>query len=442
MNFRELLFNSNFCKGECSLELLSVTIEGFRNIDKNTIIFNGLTSLVSTNSYGKSNLMKAIEFAVDFIKYDKEIKEKMMKSTSGIPLNKYIENKNFIADFNFSYNNLIVNYGFEFSWIKNDDKGAEIVGEWLYSKLNKKGQKFNKLISRSSQKALYKSSTTGRCSNIINVSKNELIINKLLGNENLFFHEIVEEINKMNVYIDRHLDTTFSYQPSPFIKRGEDEFDLNIIENIPRAIYALKRKYPDKYSILEDAYLQLFPNIKSIDVKEYEISATNKSKLDVSVPYILSDKVYVMHVEDYNLNQPIRFDRLSDGAKRVFLMLTYAVLADIKGLKLIAFEEPENSVHPSLLQSYLNVIMQLANNCKIIIASHSPYILQYVSTSDIYIGVPNDKGIADFHRIANSKVKILHKDASEAGESVGNYIFDLLSGTEDDIEILSGYLEK
>jgi hypothetical protein len=246
----------------------------------------------------------------------------------------------------------------------------------------------------------------------------------------------------MNVYVDRHLDTTSSYQPCPLIKRGEDEFDLNIVDNIPRVIYNLKRKHPDKYSILEDAYLQLFPNIKSINVKEHEIRAKNKSKLDKSVPYLLSDNVYILHVEDCNLNQPISFERLSDGAKRVFLMLTYAVLADIKGLKLIAFEEPENSVHPSLLQSYLNVIMQLANKCKIVVASHSPYIIQYVNTIDIYIGVPNNKGIADFHRIANKKVKILFKDASEADESVGNYIFELLSGAEDDLEILNGYLER
>ena len=44
------------------MELVSVRIEGFRNIEKNSLVFgDGITSLVSTNSYGKSNLMKAID---------------------------------------------------------------------------------------------------------------------------------------------------------------------------------------------------------------------------------------------------------------------------------------------------------------------------------------------------------------------------------------------
>ena len=50
------------------MKLLNVKIEGFRNIESDSIEFgNGITSLVSTNSYGKSNLMRAIDFAVDFI---------------------------------------------------------------------------------------------------------------------------------------------------------------------------------------------------------------------------------------------------------------------------------------------------------------------------------------------------------------------------------------
>ena len=53
------------------MKLLNVRIEGFRNIKNNSIEFgDGITSLVSTNSYGKSNIMNAIDFAVDFIKAD------------------------------------------------------------------------------------------------------------------------------------------------------------------------------------------------------------------------------------------------------------------------------------------------------------------------------------------------------------------------------------
>lgn len=73
---------------------------------------------------------------------------------------------------------------------------------------------------------------------------------------------------------------------------------------------------------------------------------------------------------------------------------------------------------------------------------HWPYIVQYVSTKDIYIGKPNTDGIADFAKIDDKKVNALLADASDNGDSVGNYIFDLLSGGEDDTEILLSYLES
>lgn len=68
--------------------------------------------------------------------------------------------------------------------------------------------------------------------------------------------------------------------------------------------------------------------------------------------------------------------------------------------------------------------------------------MQYVSTKDIYIGKPNDDGIADFAKIDDKRVKALLNDASVNSGSVGNYIFDLLSGGEDDAEILLSYLES
>ena len=95
---------------------------------------------------------------------------------------------------------------------------------------------------------------------------------------------------------------------------------------------------------------------------------------------------------------------------RVFKMLTVfvcTIIADIKGITLIEFEEPENSIHPGLLQSYLSVLSQLANDCRVIVASHSPYIIQYLDTRDIYIGKPNDLGLADFARIDKKKINQL-----------------------------------
>ena len=428
------------------MELINARIEGFRNINCAQISFGDITTLVSINSYGKSNLIKALEFAIDFIKADKNMRDHMMSWVYGIPLNKYIDSKNFIIDFIFASEHegkrYFVNYGFEFVWIKDDDKGKEIVKEWLNIKEDEKSQKYNTLINRNS-KCLYKSSATGRCDNALEIQKNELTINKLLLNNSLFYYDLLENLNMINIYIDKNLDASKWYIQNPLIRKDIDEFDLNEITSIPRVIFFLKQRYPKQYELLENAFFQLFPNITGIYVSEIEVGEKSKILLSkVDVPYTVSNNVYSMLFTDTNINQPLDFRSLSDGTKKMFLMLTYIVLASLKGASLIAFEEPENSIHPNLLQSYLNVLSQLATDCKIIIASHSPYIIQYVKTEDIYIGKPNSNGIADFKKFNNKKINQLLKDAAGSSDSIGSYIFQLLSGGEDDAEILIDYLEK
>lgn len=427
------------------MKLLSVSIEGFRNIKKNSIEFgDGITSLVSTNSYGKSNLMLAINFAIDFIKADSKEKENMMSSVYGIPFNRHVQTQNFVAEFLFfvktEEGGFTVDYGFEFEWIKNEG-GKQIIKEWLAVKEDEKSQKFTKLLNRD-EKALYKPSATGRCNVVLSVSGSELMINKLNTDESWHYHKIVNQINKLKVHYERHLDVSSFYYMSPIVLKDDEEFDLNNIDSIPRTIYKLKNKYPEKYRILESAFLQLFSNITAIDVKEIDIGKQHDIVFPDDAPYTVSNKVYSMFVQDANLNQPLDFRSLSDGAKRVFMMLSCTVIADIKGITLIEFEEPENSIHPGLLQSYLTVLSQLANECRIIVASHSPYILQYLDTRDIYIGKPNDQGLADFARVEKKKIRQLLRDASSDNNSLGTYIFELLSGGEDEVAILINYLEK
>lgn len=427
------------------MKIISSRIEGFRNIKSAEVFFDdSITSLVSENSYGKSNLMKGISFAIDFIHADMDTKNTMMSWPHGIPLNKKNDLQNFTADFLFetelNEKKIIIEYEFSFVWIKNKG-GKKIVGEELLIKEVGKSQKFTKLVSRN-DKALFKTSETGRCSNILSVEDNELVINKLISLQNLYYYQVVKEINMINMYIERHLDASDLYRKNPIVLKNDEDFDIFNVEDIPRIVYKLKNSFPDQYEILINSFLQLFPKISSIDVREINLGDLHGLKIDSDAPYTISNKVYSMVVQDEDLNQPLDFSSLSDGAKRVFLTLTYTIIARIQGFTLMALEEPENSLHPSLLQSYLSVLTQLAGDCRIIIASHSPYIIQYVDTKNIYIGIPNNAGLAEFRKIDIRRIDQLLDDASSNGGSVGNYIFELLSGGEDDVDILLSYLEK
>ena len=428
------------------MKIKSVRVKGFKNIQDVTVAFDKMAVLVSENSYGKSNVMTAINFAVEFIHCPKIWKYEMMGYEGGIPFNTAIDSQNFCVEFeledSIDEKSITCLYGYEFIWDKDDESGAKIIDEWLYMKENAVRQKYSRLISRS-EKALYKASVTGRCSSSINVDDNELIINKLMMNDGLFYYPVITMINSLQVYVERHLDASYLFDKDPVVPRETSKnIAITEVDNIPRTVYFLKEKYQPKYELLINAFMQLFPNITDIDVKEFDIGKNHAVSFSYDAPYTVTNKVYSMYVKDKNINQPLDFKWLSDGAKRIFLMLTYAIVADINNLALIAFEEPENSIHPALLQNYLDILYQLSDNCAILCASHSPYVLQYVRTGDIYIGKPNHNGLADFAKIDESKVSSLLDDAAAGSESVGNYIFELLSGGEDDLLILQDYLEN
>lgn len=288
--------------------------------------------------------------------------------------------------------------------------------------------------------AYYCSTETGRCNSKVKIEDNDLIVNKLKAFDSLYYNEIIKRINGLRVYIDRHLDATDSYSPDPIVQKNVDALEMEGI-NLPREIFSLKKKYPQKYDLLMNAFMQLFPQIKEIDVEEVSVNTKLKKELLDDLPFKLSKEVYILYVNDCNLNQPINFEDMSDGAKRVFLLLTNIIIADLNNLSLIAVEEPENSIHPSLLQNYLRVVTQLLGETRIIITSHSPYIIQYLEPHNIYVGMPGKYGVAQFKRIRTSAQKALINDASNSEMSTGDYLFELLSGTEEDIQTIEQYLE-
>jgi len=398
------------------MEILKIKVKGIRNISEVEIVFDKMTALVGLNGYGKSNIMDAIDFGLDFIKYPQQIKNRLMSSKQNIPILKFNAGQNyeFQIEIALTANNVnyLVMYGYEFEWEKTNSP-AKIINEYLKIKLDAKGQKYTSLICREETLAKYKRTETGRCDTKIKIDNDLLVINKLTAFDDLYYIDILNQINNIQFYIERHLDANPAYSPDPIVIKGFEELELGGIQNIPRAVFFLKSAYPDKFELLINSFKQLFPRIRDIDVTEHKLNYDKQKSFSFSedAPLMYTDSIYTMTVTDDLLLQPLRFESMSDGAKRIFLMLTYAAIADVKGLSMIAMEEPENSIHPNLLQSYLDTISQLVDTCKIIFTSHSPYIIQYLNPRSIYIGITSENGSVDFRRIASSKVNALLKDA-------------------------------
>lgn len=423
------------------MKIQAVMIDGFKNLSDVKITFDNITALVALNNFGKSNVLSGIDFGLAFIKAPIDDKMGMMANSNLIPINKSMLGRNYkfevevlteVAGLEYR-----VQYGYEFSWQCDEDDEPEIVSEHLRFKLDEKGQKYTQLISRTSESAAYKSSETGRCSSKINVGATELVVNKLRAYDEIYYADIIRKLNSMKFYMENNLDAKSFYRPDPIIRKEIGDMMIDA-ENLPRIIYQLKDKFNDKYELLKDVYTQLFPDVEDFIVKQYKINGADNEKIPDDAPFVLTNSIYVLYVKDRNLTHPIDFAMMSDGAKRVFMILTKIILSSASNVSLIAIEEPENSVHPRLFQSYIRIISQLLDDCKIIITSHSPYIVSYLEPSWIHVGMNRKPGLAEFFTFKKSGQKQLQQDAEEFNMSMGDYLFSLLADSENNLE---DYLE-
>ena len=429
-------------EGCVDMKIQAVLIDGFKNLSNVKISFDNITALVALNNFGKSNVLSGIDFGLDFIKASIEDKKDMMSNSNLIPINCSMVGSNYRYEMEVStdINNeeYIIQYGYEFEWKDSEDKEPQIVSEFLKVKLDEKGQKFTQLINRSADLALYKSSETGRCSSKIRVENAELVANKLRAYDELYYAQIITKLNGMKIYMENNLDAKSFYQPDPIIRKGFENEMINA-DNLPRVIYNLKKQNPDKFELLKDVYSQLFPDIEDVIVKQFKINGlTNNEELPENLPFVFSNNYHVLFVKEKNLVNPVNFSMMSDGAKRVFMILTKIIVSSVSNISLIAIEEPENSVHPGLFQSYIQIISQLLDDCKVIITSHSPYIISYLDPSWIHVGVNKTAGVAEFFTFKKLGKKQLENDAAGFNMSMGDYLFSMLADNESNI---SDYLE-
>lgn len=428
------------------MNIKRIYVDGFKNVDNVNVNLSKLTSLLSTNNFGKSNYLKAVDFAMSFISSNQKDKVYRMNIKNYIPILNYNLGKNFKFEIEF-FTDLKdeiceVIYGYEFQWGLSKEKEAKIVKEYLKIKQSD-SQKFSSFVDRENENALYKAFNTGRCDKNILIKDNELLINKLSAYDNLYYIDVVKVLNEFEVYIDRHFDSEDLYNFNPLIEKGNNFLSPLSENGVARILNELKNENLDKYNLIINTLKDLFPYITEVGIHEIDLTGHNKSSIDDNAPFKWADVEYVLYVETKNISRKIQFSNMSDGVKRILSILTYITLADYNNIPLIAIEEPENSIHPGLLKKYLMALSNFAKNSKIIITSHSPYLINFMDLSNVYIGVPNSKGIATFRKIKNNAVTKINNHADDIDMMAGEYLFDLMSGyTKRDIENLKKYLEN
>lgn len=382
----------------------------------------------------------------------------MMAWIKGIPLCTVMEDDEYFFELEFEDEQLAdykyVKYGFSFKWHRDDESGDVITNEWIEARENT-SVRYTSFLKRSDGKYRKGKSTTAFRK--IELDDLQLSIDVLGLLDEIEINGLIKDIQEITFRICSSLDLRDRYQPSP-LEYIEDEEDMIRFddEDVPKALCILKKKNPELYNLFEDAVYTLFPEFESINLNEYTLTDQNieqaitvkvgdkeltSDEIGDKIPFKLREHIYRLFVKSEYLNQPMSMANMSTGTKRVIWLLANAYIANHVNTGIVGIEEIETSIHPKMMKQLLEVLNEALGNAPLIVSSHSPFLVQYIKPEKIYVGIPNSLGVAEFRRIQKNKVKLLISNARALELSVGEYLFELLSGDSDSYDILESYLE-
>lgn len=415
----------------------SIRVGGVTNIGEVSIPLSELTALVAPNNYGKSNVLVAVEFGVRFLMATPAQRREMMSQRALIPINTSMAGRAFEFEVTGTTEGVDYEYGYRFEWAttKSDLTGQRIMVEWLRAKSSDE-PKFRQLLKRdSATEALMVPTLTGRCNKPVAVDVDVLALDRLAAIEKLFFGPLVQALTAISVCRVNTLDNPDGIFSRPYPQSGVGGYSTAMPREgeIGYFINSLRHEAPEQYSLLRSTLLQLLPGIE--DFEPVQVDLSQKS----DVPFQMPNSWFDIRVKERHNNQYTSINSVSTGCKKILYVLSMAVAASLNGVQVLMFEELENSVHPRLLQSLLQVVTTLAGDTRVMTTSHSPFLMKYLRPERIWLGLPSAEGVADFRTIKPGKVKRVLQLASGEDTSVGEYLFEMMLDAEAEPEMLDEF---
>ena len=422
------------------MKIAEIYVDGFKNIVDTRLKLNGVDCLISPNNYGKSNLFHAITNGFRFIHSNPAKAGSFFSPGQNMPLLKSDFGKKFSFEIVLADDEKTVTYGYSYHWAKSHIEPGMIGSEYLKVKYSD-SRKARTYIDRShplSFRCLISpnSSTMDR----VSITVDELALWHLLSTGKSFFDQILRTIHSCAVYIDTVEDPLntpifdLSMNPPP----PEGPFKM-----LSGALAHFFESTPGNRDNLVEAMKSLFPDLIDISAEKGVLTTIDGKTAFESRPAKPGENVVsTASVSLRQFDYPIDLSMMSTGFKRILAFLLHVFQAQERDNILLAIEEPENAIHPSLLENFVEYLKTINEKATIILSSHSPFIVNALVPSSIYVGLPKEDGTATFAPFKKGKEKALSHGASDFGLPTGSYIFELLGGDEYSRSLLSSYLDR
>lgn len=201
------------------------------------------------------------------------------------------------------------------------------------------------------------------------ISGQELILRQINDPKHyLPIHTLRKAIESISVYSNFNVE-----EGSRVRSTAEFSTDVRLRKNggnLSQILNLLKLNHTFDFARLEDTFKNINPNFRSIEI-------TN-----------LYGQSYLSLLEK-NMSRAIGALHISDGTLR-FLLLESIFYNPLRG-SLVAIDEPERGLHPDMIRSVAEMIKYSTKQTQVIIATHSPHLLNQFDLEDVLVFEKNEE---------------------------------------------------
>ena len=155
-------------------------------------------------------------------------------------------------------------------------------------------------------------------------------------------------------------------------KAGPQERLSETGDNLSNVIQHLKERYPERLEKILSILSNRVPRIEKVDAE------------------LLMDGRLLLQFKDAPFEEPILAKFVSDGTLKMLSYLT--LLYDPEPPQLIGVEEPENYLHPRLLNGLVEECREVSASSQLMITTHSPHFVNGLHAEEVWVLYRDEQG--------------------------------------------------
>lgn len=346
--------------------LRKLKIRDFKSIREADVGFPQLTVLFGPNAAGKSNLLDAIQ-ALSRVTNERTISDALSEPIRGHPIESFAfpsgglgqflgqDKACFLLEADLEVKKELFRYRVEVA-IQPRSGSLSVTDEYL-AVLSKKGDvKGSPSIEPAGGQILVRRRTTGSRPRYEMLGQNHTIVSdpSLIGP---VFRQVEHCRREMAGWRIYYLDPRVAMRAA---KPPAEVSDIGVLgENIAPFLYRLRAEKPKDFEAVRRTLCSVVPDIEHVDVD------LDKRRGTLEI---------LIRQNGIDFSSRI----ISEGTLRVLALCAIAV--NPWGGSLVAFEEPENGVHPRRLMLIAQLLISLATErqTQVIVTTHSPLFCQEI----------------------------------------------------------------